>query len=388
MTLRSRAFESGDLEAGGHAKGAAEGFGHALGFVAAAQVFAGGVRLGGVDEAELVQHVGGAVLVGGGAEAFIKAEDLVFEGLERFEEFIHAGVEAAGGGLELLGGSFVEEPHVFGGADEGCRTDAGTDEQWQAHLDGGGDAVVITTVRSEVEVEVFAHRRPVEEVRFIERADFATNELRVLRELMQKPGLVGCGPGHERGFQRMNDGRADAVLGDLKVGVASGFGFEDVEQARGPDHDFAVVVRLGEIEQRVIARGMEVIVFLSTARGDAGDEALSGEGLAEAFQHLGIHVVVEIEDVTGVRIQDEDHLYTIVLSGTKHPGDAALEAIPVRLFVFEGQQRSHTEAWFAEVIRQRFFGDGGPLGFRPCRGGREVFGIGDERGGGHARRWC
>ena len=47
-----------------------------------------------------MQHMGGAVLVGGGAEEFVETEDEFLEGLEGFEEFVDAGVELAGAGLD------------------------------------------------------------------------------------------------------------------------------------------------------------------------------------------------------------------------------------------------------------------------------------------------
>ena len=75
-----------------------------------------------------MEHVGGAVFVGGGAHAVIKAEDEVFEELEGFEELIDARVEAAGDGLEVFVGDAVEKPHVACSTDERAGADTRADE--------------------------------------------------------------------------------------------------------------------------------------------------------------------------------------------------------------------------------------------------------------------
>ena len=105
------------------------------------------MRLRRIDEAEEIQHMRRAVFVRRGAHSIIQAEDEVFKGLEGLEEFIDTRVKAACAGLEFLVGHGIEQPHVARGADQRARADSGADEQRQAHLDGGGDAVVVAAVR-------------------------------------------------------------------------------------------------------------------------------------------------------------------------------------------------------------------------------------------------
>ena len=68
-------------------------------------------------DAEFVEEMGGAVLIGRGTVLAVEAEDLVFERLESFEDLVDARVETTGAGRELFAGHTVLEPHVFGRAD-------------------------------------------------------------------------------------------------------------------------------------------------------------------------------------------------------------------------------------------------------------------------------
>ena len=119
----------GDVEALGEAAWAAEGFVHAAGFGGAAAIWAGRVGVGGGDEAELVEHMGGAVFVGTDIKGFFRAEDLIGQRLEGFEKFVDAGVECAGlAGGKHFSGCAVGEPEVDGGADERGGAGGGPDE--------------------------------------------------------------------------------------------------------------------------------------------------------------------------------------------------------------------------------------------------------------------
>ena len=141
-----------------------------------------------------MEEVGGAVLVGGRAAFGIEPEDLVFQRLDGFKDLVDTRIEAPRARGEFLSRGTVVEPHVLRGADLRGRAAGGADEQRQASLDRGGDTVVVTAVRSEIELQVLAHRGPVEEVRFVERAHLAAHELRVDGELVEQPGLIGRGP--------------------------------------------------------------------------------------------------------------------------------------------------------------------------------------------------
>ena len=123
-----------------HTQRAAQGFRHPRGFIGTAQVFASGVCLGRGDEAERVEYVRGAMLVGRRAHLSIEAEDLILQRLKCLEDFIDAGVETARAGLELFAWCVVIQPHVLRGADERSTADGGADEQRQAEFDRRGDA--------------------------------------------------------------------------------------------------------------------------------------------------------------------------------------------------------------------------------------------------------
>ena len=51
------------------------------------------MNFSGLDEAEKLEDVGGAVLVGCRAPVFVESEDSILEGLDRFEELVDRGVE-------------------------------------------------------------------------------------------------------------------------------------------------------------------------------------------------------------------------------------------------------------------------------------------------------
>ena len=334
-TLLSEATR--DVEAGGDAPRAHHRFGHAGGFVGAADVLAGGVRFGRSDDAELVEQVGRAVLVGGGATLGVEAEDLVLQRLEGLEELVDARVEAARARGKLLPGGAVLEPQVFRGADLRSRAAGGADEEWQASLDRRGDAVVVAAMRGEIELQVLAHRGPVEEVRLVERAHLAAHELRVEGELMQQPRLIRRRPGDEGRLERVHDAGADEPLGDLVVAVAATFGVQRVEPLRGHDHHLAVLVGLDEVQQSAVALGLERGVILGAPGGDAGDELERGEGQAELPEHLGVQAVVEVEDVAGIGVEHRDKLHAVMLGRGELPADLGHEARPVWLAVLERQ---------------------------------------------------
>jgi hypothetical protein len=113
----------------GEAAWAAEGFVYAAGFGGATAIWTGRVGIGGGDEAELVEHMGGAVFVGTDIKGFFGAEDLIGQRLQGFEKFVDAGIECAGvSGGKCFSGCAVGEPEVDGGADERGGAGGGPDE--------------------------------------------------------------------------------------------------------------------------------------------------------------------------------------------------------------------------------------------------------------------
>ena len=242
----------------GEAAWPAEGFVHAAGFGGAAAIWAGRVGVGGGDEAELMEYVGGAVFVGTDIKGFFRAEDLIGQRLEGFEKFVDAGVECAGlAGGKHFSGRAVGEPEVDGGADERGGAGGGPDEQGEPAFDGGGEAEVVATVGDEIELEVTGHGRPVEEVRFVEGTDLASDEFRVAGELPQEPWSEWGGPRDKGWFEGVDEGGAGHVFGDGMVAVAAGLGLEFIEALRRHEHDFRGVVGLSEIEQWEVAAGVE-----------------------------------------------------------------------------------------------------------------------------------
>ena len=319
------------------------------------------------------------MLVGGGAALGVEAEDLVFERLEGLEELVDAGVETAGARGKLLPRRAVLEPHVLGRADLRGRAAGGADEQGQARLDGRGDAVVVAAVRREIELQVLAHRRPVEEVRLVERAHLAAHELRVDRKLVEQPRLVGRGPRDEGGLERVDDARADEPLGDPVVAVATKPRVRRVEPLRRHDHHLAVVVRLDDIQQRTIAFSDERRVILRAAGGHAGDETHVGEGQAELAEHLGVHLVVEVEDVAGVGVEHGDEFDPVMVGGGLLPADLRDEALPVGTAVAKGQEHGRTQARLGAVVDEGLLGGPGPFRRRPWGRRRQVLGAVDQR---------
>ena len=176
----------------------------------------------------------------------------------------------------------------------------------------------------------------------------------------------------------MRDGGMRDVVADLKVGIAACLRLQDIQQARGHDHQFAIVMLLRDVDQRVVALGFEFAVIFRAAGGDAGDEALGGEIRAEAAQHLGVEFVAEVEDVTRVRIEHEDHLDAVMIGALLHPAHAFGEAVPIRLLVLEGQQRGDAKAGLRFVIDEGFLAGVGPDGVAPGRGGFQIGSGGDE----------
>ena len=329
-----------------------------------------------------------AVFVGRGAHALVESEDEVFEGLESLKELVNARVEATGAGLEFLVGHAVEQPHVLRCADQRARAHARADEQWQAQLDRGGDAVVVAAVWREGQVQPFAHRRPVVKVRFVERADLPADIGRMHGDLMEQPRIKRRGPRHKGRLQCMRDAGTDQMLGDLEVGVAPWFVFQRVEQLAGHDHHLAVVMLLRDVEQRPVALRFEGGVILRTASRDAGDEALLRKLRAKALQHLGVEVIAQIEDVARVRIQHEDHFDTVMLAALLHPAHAFCEAVPVRLLVLEGQQRGHAQTRLRAVIDEFLLARVGPDRLVPGGGRLEIGGIGNEGAVFSHAPWC
>jgi len=222
-------------------------------------------------------------------------------------------------------------------------------------------------VRGEIELQVLAHRRPVEEVGFVQRADLAAHELRVDGQLVEQPRLVGRGPRDESGLERVHDAGADEPFGDLVVTVAATLRVERVEPLRSHDHHLAVVVGLDEIQQAAVALGLEGGVVLRASGGDAGDEAHLREGRAELAEHLGVHPVVEVEDVARVGVEHRHQFDAVMVGRGLLPADLGDEARPVGLTVAEGQEHGGAEARLGAVVHERFLGRPGPFRRRPRR---------------------
>ena len=145
------------------------------------------------------------------------------------------------------------QPHIFCRSDQRSSTTRSSDQQGQPHFDRTCNAEVVTAVRRKVQTEIFCHRRPVEEMRLIQRADFTAHKLRMLRELPQQPRFIGSRPRHERRLQCVHDARPNQPLGDFIVAIAPTLWIERIEPTRGHDHHLAVVMFLHQIHQRAIA---------------------------------------------------------------------------------------------------------------------------------------
>src|SRR5688572_33239280 len=112
-----------------------------------------------------MQHMCRAVFVGRSTHALVQTEYQILEGLDRFEEFVNAGVEAA---------RVILHPPVARRANQRTRADAGADEQRQPKANGGANAEIVSAVWRKVEFQPFTHRCPVEEVRLVERGDLSS----------------------------------------------------------------------------------------------------------------------------------------------------------------------------------------------------------------------
>jgi len=309
----------------------------------------------------------------------VQAEDLVFQGLEAFEDLIDTRIEAAGARGEFFAGNAVFEPHILRRADQRSGAARSADEQGQSGLDRRRDAVVVAAMRSEIELKVLAHRRPVKEVRFVEGADLATHELGVDGELVQEPRFVRRRPRDERGLQGMHDAGADEPFGDLVVAIAAAFGVQGVQALGGHDHDLAVLVRLDDVDEGPVAFRFEHRVLGGAPRGHARDELAAGEGGAEAAEHLGVHRIIEVEDITRIGVQDRHQFHAVAFGGGVLPAQGGRKAVPVRLSVLEGQEGGGAEPSLGAVVDQRLLGRPCPFCRRPRRGRGEVLRARDER---------
>ena len=184
----------------------------------------------------------------------------------------------------------------------------------------------------------------------------------------------------------MHDAGADEPFGDLVVAIAAAFGVQRVQPLGRHDHDLAVLVRLDDVDQGAVAFGLERGVLGGASGGHARDELAAGEGRPEAPEHLGVHHVVEVEDVTRVGVQDRDQFHAVAFGGRVLPLEGRGEAIPVGLLVLEGEEGGGTEPRPGAVVGELFLGRPRPFRRRPRRGRGEVLWAGDERlhdGGGN-----
>ena len=238
----------------------------------------------------------------------------------------------------------------------------------------------------EIELEVTGHGRPVEEVRFVEGTDLASDEFRVAGELPEEPWSKWGGPRDKSRFEGVDEGGAGHVFGDGMVAVAAGLGLEFIEALRRHEHDFRGVVGLSEIEQWEVAAGVESRVVFGAAGRDAGDEGMAGKRIGKPAQHFSVQRVFKMEDVAGVGIEDRNTFHAVVAGGVHHPLEAVDEAVPVGAAVGEREQSGGAEPRFAGVGDEGFFGGPGPDGFRPWGLGLQIGGVSDQIGAGHGRR--
>ena len=97
-------------------------------------------------------------------------------------------------------------------------------------------------------------------------------------------------------------------------------------------------MRLHEVQEGAVALGLEGGIVLRAAGGDPGDETQVREGQAELAEHLGVQLVVEVEDVAGIRVEHRDELDAVMVGGRLLPADLGDEALPVGPAVPEGQE--------------------------------------------------
>jgi len=136
---------------------------------------------------------------------------------------------------------------------------------------------------------------------------------------------------------------------------------------------------MDDVQQPAVALGLEGGVVLRAPGGDAGDELQRRERRAEPAEHLGVHPVVEVEDVARVGVEHGHELDAVMLGGGQLPADLGDETRPVRLAVLERQQHGGAQPGLGPVVDERLLRRPGPLRRGP-RGGRgEVLGSVDER---------
>ena len=138
-------------------------------------------------------------------------------------------------------------------------------------------------------------------------------------------------------------------------------------------------MRLHDVQERTVALSLEGGVVLRAAGGDAGDEAHVGEGQPELAEHLGVHFVVEVEDVTCVGVEYRHEFDTVMIGGGLLPADLGHEALPVGLSVLEGQEHRRAQAGLGAVVDEGFLGRPGPFRRGPRSRWEQVLGAVDQR---------
>ena len=141
------------------------------------------MSLGTGDDAHVMQGMRRTVFIRGSAALGIETEDLIFHRLKGLKQFVDPRIKATSACGETLASHIIMQPHIFRRSDQRSSTTRGSDQQGKPHFDRTCNAEVVTAVRRKVQTEIFCHRRPVEEMRLIQRTDFTAHKLRMLREL-------------------------------------------------------------------------------------------------------------------------------------------------------------------------------------------------------------
>ena len=244
-----------------------------------------------------------AVLVRRRTPARIQPEHLVLQRLKRLENLVHPRVKPAPACRKRLPRHPVVQPHVLRRANQRSPRHRRPNQQRQPAPDRRRNPEVIPAVRRKIQSQVPAHRRPVQKMRLIQRRDLPSNELRMLRQLPQQPRFIRRRPRHKRRLQGMHQRRMCQVLRNLVIRIPPPLRPQLVQQPRGHDHHFAILMRLHQVNQPPVTLRPELPITLHSPRRHPRNEPLPRKFLTEPPQHFPVQLIAQIEYVPGVRIQ-------------------------------------------------------------------------------------
>ena len=150
------------------------------------------------------------------------------------------------------------------------------------------------------------------------------------------------------------------------------FGSQGIESLRSHDHHLARPVSLGNFEMGVVAGCPKVSWRRSDCSHPADERGLRIES-PETPDHFLVQFVGEVEDVSGVGIENENDVHSKMIGAPGHPLQHPLEAAPVREPIFERKQSGYAQPRSGSAIKQLLFAGFGPSGVAP-RSGRRKFG--------------